>query len=65
MTPAPGLRLGHYQLQEKVGEGGMGIVFKGTDTRLGSELLMSWNLDEPGVAHALLRAASRLIATHG
>ena len=29
-----GRQLSHYTVDEKIGEGGMGVVFKGTDTRL-------------------------------
>src|SRR5262245_47342903 len=35
MTPSQGSRLGPYQVIEPIGAGGMGEVYKATDTRLG------------------------------
>src|SRR5512145_1666498 len=38
MSLAPGMRLGPYAIASKLGEGGMGVVYRGTDTRLGREV---------------------------
>jgi serine/threonine-protein kinase len=66
MILKPGQQLAHYRLHEQIGEGGMGVVWKATDTQLNRDaaikLLPAGFVDEPERLQRFEREA-RLLAS--
>jgi serine/threonine protein kinase len=56
--------IGHYQIRDKVGEGGMGVVYQGWDTRLGRAVAIKTfrNVCEDGIARKRLWSEARSLA---
>jgi serine/threonine protein kinase/tetratricopeptide (TPR) repeat protein len=63
---APGTRLGPYEITAKLGEGGMGVVYRARDTRLGRDValkLLPEAFAEDPERHARFEREGKLLAS--